>query len=198
MKPLPSFALGLGVVLLFAAPALLQGEPSRPPPDLSVDTCFAPEGQCAAMAIREIDAAERRILVNAYALTAGAGFAEALVRAKQRRVEVEIIADRGVPCERHSGVPMLVAAAIPIWIDHKVRLAHAKVMVIDGAVTLLGSYNWTVQASLNSEDLNVVRSTAVAAQYEQHWRIRRAVSTQYQVREDWCSGGAGMVRGNWQ
>jgi len=192
MKPVPSFALGLAVVLMFAAPAL-HGEPPTSP-ELSIDTCFAPEGQCAAMAIREIDAAEQRILVNAYALTAGAGFAEALVRAKARGADVEVIADRGVPCERHSGVPMLIDAAIPVWIDSKVRLAHAKVMVIDGAVTLVGSYNWTVQASLNSEDLNVVRSPSVAAQYERHWRTRRDASTPYRMRDDWCPVGTGMVR----
>lgn len=192
MKPLPSAALGLTVVLLFAAPAL-QGE-APTSPDLSIETCFAPEGQCAAMAIREIDAAEHRVLVNAYALTGGAGFAEALVRAKERGVEVEVIADRGVPCERHSGVPMLVEAAIPVWIDQRVRLAHAKVMVIDGAVTLVGSYNFTVQASLNSEDLNVIRSAAVAAQYEQHWRRRRDVSVPYGTRGDWCAVGSEIVR----
>jgi phosphatidylserine/phosphatidylglycerophosphate/cardiolipin synthase-like enzyme len=146
------------------------------------------------MAIREIDAAEHRVLVNAYALTGGAGFAEALVRAKERGVEVEVIADRGVPCERHSGVPMLVEAAIPVWIDQRVRLAHAKVMVIDGAVTLVGSYNFTVQASLNSEDLNVIRSAAVAAQYEQHWRRRRDVSVPYGTRGDWCAVGSEIVR----
>jgi phosphatidylserine/phosphatidylglycerophosphate/cardiolipin synthase-like enzyme len=192
MKRLPSFAIGLATVLLFAEPAL----ETEPPPamELSINTCFAPEGQCAAVAIREINAAEQRILVNAYALTAGAGFAEALARAKGRGVDVEVIADRNVPCERHSGITLLTEAAIPVWIDHKVRLAHAKVMVIDGAVTLLGSYNWTIQASFNSEDLNVVRSPAVAAQYEQHWRYRRDASAPYRMRDDWCPARAEMIR----
>jgi len=41
-------------------------------------------------------------------------------------------------------------------------------MVIDEAVTLTGSYNWTRGAAANSEDLNLVSSPAVAAAYAAH------------------------------
>jgi hypothetical protein len=43
-------------------------------------------------------------------------------------------------------------------------------MVIDDAVTLMGSYNWTRGAAANSENLNLVSSPAVAAAYAGHWR----------------------------
>jgi hypothetical protein len=33
---------------------------------------------------------------------------------------------------------LLAAAGVPIWIDAQARIAHAKTMVIDGAVTLMG------------------------------------------------------------
>jgi hypothetical protein len=36
---------------------------------------------------------------------------------------------------------------VPIWIDDRARLAHAKTMVVDGTVTLIGSSNWTRRAS---------------------------------------------------
>jgi phosphatidylserine/phosphatidylglycerophosphate/cardiolipin synthase-like enzyme len=45
-----------------------------------------------------------------------------------------------------------------IWIDGQVRIAHAKTIVIDEAVTLMGSYNWTRGAAANSENLNLVSS----------------------------------------
>jgi len=35
----------------------------------------------------------------------------------------------------------LASAGVSVWIDDRARLAHAKTMVIDGAVTLQGSYN---------------------------------------------------------
>jgi hypothetical protein len=43
---------------------------------------------------------------------------------------------------RASGIGALADAGVPIWIDDRPRIAHAKTMVIDGAVTLKGSYNW--------------------------------------------------------
>ena len=56
-------------------------------------------------------------------------------------------------------------------------------MVIDGAVTLMGSMHWT---AVNSEDLNLVSSPAVAAAYAPHWHNRLAVSVRFNRREDWC------------
>ena len=59
-------------------------------------------------------------------------------------------------------------------------------MVIDGAVTLMGSMIWTLGAATNSEDLNLVSSPTVAAAYAAHWRERLAVSVRFDRREDWC------------
>jgi hypothetical protein len=58
-------------------------------------------------------------------------------------------------------------------------------MVIDGAVTLMGSYSWTAGAGLSSEDLNLVSSSTVATAYAAHWRERLAVSVRFDRREDW-------------
>jgi phosphatidylserine/phosphatidylglycerophosphate/cardiolipin synthase-like enzyme len=148
--------------------------------------CFSPEEDCTAFAVHAIDAAERQILVNAYALTAGSGVVEALVRAKQRGVDVELITDKTTPCERASGIDRLARAGVPIWIDRGVRIAHAKARVIDRKVTLMGSVDWTASAARNSDDLNLSASSAVAAAYMAHWRNRQAVSVQFTQREDWC------------
>jgi phosphatidylserine/phosphatidylglycerophosphate/cardiolipin synthase-like enzyme len=103
---------------------------------------------------------EREILVGAYGLTTGSGIVEVLVRAKERGVDVRLIADKSTPCERESGIEPLLSAGVPVWIDALARIAHAKTMVIDGAVTLAGSMNWT---ATNSEDLDLVSSSEVAA-----------------------------------
>jgi phosphatidylserine/phosphatidylglycerophosphate/cardiolipin synthase-like enzyme len=124
--------------------------------------------------------------VKAYALTVASGIVEALVHAKQRGVDVELIADRTTPCERGSGIEPLGHAGVPIWIDRGVRIAHAKAMVIDRKVVLTGSMNWTASAARNSEDLNLVASEEVAAAYAVHWQHRLAASVPFARREDWC------------
>jgi phosphatidylserine/phosphatidylglycerophosphate/cardiolipin synthase-like enzyme len=132
------------------------------------------------------DIAEREILVAAYRLTVGSGIVGAFICGKERGVDVRVIADRAAPCGRASGIEPLVAAGVPIWIDDRARLAHAKTMVVNGTVTLMGSYNWTRRASENSENLNLVSSPTVAAAYTTHWRQRLAVSVRFSRRGDWC------------
>jgi phosphatidylserine/phosphatidylglycerophosphate/cardiolipin synthase-like enzyme len=151
-----------------------------------VAVCFSPEENCAAFADRAIGNAEREILVGAYGLTNGSGVVEALIRAKQRGIDVRLIADKTTPCERNSAVGPLAAAGVPVWIDDQARIAHAKTMVIDAAFTLTGSYNWTRGAAANSENLNLISSPAVAAAYAAHWRQRLAVSVRFDRKEDWC------------
>jgi phosphatidylserine/phosphatidylglycerophosphate/cardiolipin synthase-like enzyme len=157
----------------------------------AIAVCFAPEEDCAAFAVRAINNAEREILVSAFGLTTGSGIVAALIRAKERGVDVRLIADRITPCERESGIEPLATAGVPIWIDAQARIAHAKTMVIDGAVTLMGSMNWTRGAAANSEDLNLVSSPAVAAAYAAHWRERLAISVRRSIG---AKTGAGSGR----
>lgn len=176
---------------LLLALAIAPSDPApAAAPSATIETCFAPEDDCAALAVRAIDHAKREILVGAYVLTTGAGIVEALLRAYQRGVEVKLIADKTTPCGRNSGIDPLASAGVPVWIDHSARIAHAKTMVIDSTVTLNGSYNWTRGAAANSEDLNLVASPAVAEAYAAHWRDRQARSSRFDRREDWCRAGA--------
>ena len=181
------FSVALSLALAAFAPVLPASSVAL---GAAIAVCFTPEEDCAAFAVRAIDNAEREILVGAYGLTTGSGIVEALVRAKERGVDVRLIADKTTPCERESGIEPLAAAGVRIWIDDQARIAHAKTMVIDGAVTLTGSMNWTLGAAVNSEDLNLVSSAVVAAAYAAHWHKRLAISVPFNRREDWCRVGS--------
>jgi phosphatidylserine/phosphatidylglycerophosphate/cardiolipin synthase-like enzyme len=175
------------VPLSLALAALSPVQPvASPSSGAEVAVCFSPEENCAAFADRAIGNAEREILVGAYGLTNGSGIVQSLIRAKQRGIDVRLIADKTTPCARDSAVEPLAAAGVAIWIDDRARIAHAKTMVIDGAVTLTGSYNWTRGAAANSENLNLISSPAVAAAYSAHWRQRLAVSVRFNGKDNWC------------
>jgi len=170
------FFVALSLALGVSAPVLPASSVAS---GVAVAVCFAPEEDCAAFAVRAI-------LVGAYGLTSSSGIVEALVRAKERGVDVRLIADRTTPCKRESAIEPLATAGVPVWIDAQARTVHAKTMVIDGAVTLTGSMNWTRGAAMNSEDLNLISSPAVAVAYAGHWRDRLTVSSPFNRREDWC------------
>ena len=63
----------------------------------AIAVCFAPEEDCTGFAVRAIDNAESEILVGAYSLTTGSGIVEALLRAKERNVDVRLIAEKTTP-----------------------------------------------------------------------------------------------------
>jgi phosphatidylserine/phosphatidylglycerophosphate/cardiolipin synthase-like enzyme len=119
-------------------------------------------------------------------LTNGSGFPAALVRAHDRGVDVRLIADRLTPCTRQEGVSALAAAGIPVWIDDRARVAHEKALIIDRRVTIMGSYNFSAGAALDSEDLNVVTSDEVAETYAKHWQARQATSVRFEDALQWC------------
>ena len=51
--------------VICAAPAGAAAPAGDAAPAASIETCFAPESDCAAFAVRTIDRAEREILVGA-------------------------------------------------------------------------------------------------------------------------------------
>ena len=67
--------------LLVLVTAAIPSTASAAMPSATIETCFAPENDCAAFAVQAIDHARREILVGAYGLTTGSGIVEALVRA---------------------------------------------------------------------------------------------------------------------
>jgi phosphatidylserine/phosphatidylglycerophosphate/cardiolipin synthase-like enzyme len=94
------FSVALSPALAAFAPVLPVSSVAS---GAAIAVCFAPEEDCAAFAIHAIDNAEREILVAPYGLTTGSGIVEALVRAKERGVDVRLIADKTTPCEREAG-----------------------------------------------------------------------------------------------
>ena len=82
---------------------------------MAIAVCFSPEEDCAAFAVRAIDNAESEILAGAYGLTIGSGIVEALVRAKQRSVDVRMIADKTTPCSPAATRVLSVAADHARW-----------------------------------------------------------------------------------
>jgi phosphatidylserine/phosphatidylglycerophosphate/cardiolipin synthase-like enzyme len=55
---------------------------------------------------------------------------------------VKIILDRSQRKERYSSADFIAHAGIPTFIDAAYAIAHNKVMVIDKAVDIVGSFNF--------------------------------------------------------
>lgn len=91
-----------------------------------------------------------------------------LINAKKRGVNVEVMLevregeDRTAKRNRHTG-KILSEGGVAVIYDSLIKTTHAKLMVVDGKLSLLGSTNWTYPALTNNNEASVlIRSKEVA------------------------------------
>jgi phosphatidylserine/phosphatidylglycerophosphate/cardiolipin synthase-like enzyme len=180
----PNFSL-LTFVFLVAAIAAGPSSPGpHPPAPGPCSACpaaaawsvyFSPAGGCTEAVVREIAAAKKTILVQAYNFSSPP-IAAALLAAHRRGVDVQVIEDKRASGEKKCQVPVLRKAGIKVLLDGVHPIAHNKVMVIDAATVLTGSFNWSTEAERNAENLLVIRDAALAAKYAANWQAHAAHS----------------------
>lgn len=143
--------------------------------------CFVPDGaSCEKMIVAALNAETQRIRVQAYSFTS-APVAEALVKAHQRGVKVEVLLDESQETERYTGATFLANAGIPVRIDHKVAIAHNKVLILEGIKSVFtGSFNFSKSAETrNAENGILIRDSAILKAYNANWDLRYKVTRPY-------------------
>jgi phosphatidylserine/phosphatidylglycerophosphate/cardiolipin synthase-like enzyme len=120
--------------------------------------------------------------VRAYSFTS-APIAKALVDAKKRGVDTEIILDKSQRSERYSSADFVAHEGISTFIDAVHAIAHNKIIIVDGEVVLTGSFNFTKAAEeKNAENLLIIHGQALAAKYQENWEAHRRHSEPYAGR----------------
>ena len=167
-------ALILPLLLLFILPLHAQSGPQ------DLHAFFSPNGGCTDAVVSAIDQAKKSVLVQAYSFTS-APIAQALVDAKKRGVDVRVILDKSQRTERYSGATFLANEGVPVSIDAAHKIAHNKVMVIDGQTVITGSFNFTKAAeSGNAENvLLILHAPELAARYTANWEEHFAHASPY-------------------
>ena len=118
--------------------------------------------------------AKESVLVQAYSFTS-APIAKAITEAQKRGVKVQVILDKSQKTEKYSEADFLLHAGIPTQIDSRHKIAHNKTMVIDGAIVITGSFNFTKSAEENNaENLLVIQSKPLSEIYRKNWEEHSA------------------------
>lgn len=143
----------------------------------SYSVCFTPYEDCTQQVVNAVDNAVSTIWVQAYSFTSRP-ISDALVMAKERGVNVNIIFDKSILDHNRGTAWFLVRHGIPVWIDNQLAIAHNKVMIIDQTRVVTGSFNFTYSAqNNNAENLLIIDDGKLAQKYLQNWQKRQAVST---------------------
>ena len=149
----------------------------------SAEVCVTPGDDCAARLVKLLDRAQREILVQAYSFTS-AHIAKALRDAHKRGVVVTVILDKSQRTQKYSSADFLAHAGIPTYIDAEHAISHNKVMLIDNATIVTGSFNFTRAAQeKNAENLLIFRGDQKLLQrYRENFEIHKRHSVRYEGR----------------
>jgi phosphatidylserine/phosphatidylglycerophosphate/cardiolipin synthase-like enzyme len=162
--------IALGICCAFA-----QARETAPAPlrlSGTVEIAFTPGGPADRLAIGAIREARREILVQAFSFT-HRDIADALIEAHKRGVTVKVIADAEQAVKiRTSVIDRLARGGVPVWLDGEHDAAHNKVMIVDAATVVTGSYNFTHAAQYrNAENLMVLRGNPeLARAFHGNWQ----------------------------
>ena len=175
----------LPVMLLCLALAGCQDKSQTVPattavPEQNIAVYFSPNGGCTDAVVTALGQAKETVLVQAYSFTS-APIAKAVVDAHKRGVKVQVILDKSQRTEKYSSADFLAHAGVPVQIDDKHKIAHNKVMVIDGEIVITGSFNFTKAAEeSNAENLLVIYGKELAQKYAENWEAHAKHSQAYE------------------
>ncbi len=154
----------IAIIIIF----LLSAYPSFSAEILGV--YFAPDKSADKPIIQLYDSAEKSIHLAIYSLTKDE-FAEALVRAHKRGVEVKVLIDKVQAAGRYADDEKLEKAGVGLRRSKGSGLMHNKFAVIDGIIVYTGSYNHTEGATTkNDENYIIIKDQEVAGTFEKQFQ----------------------------
>lgn len=138
-----------------------------------IEACFTPPipGGCdpTYTIVRAVNGAHRQILVQAYEFTS-APIAKSIVDARKRGLDVRVILDKSNLHEGYSAAKFLQHEGVPVLIDSVHKIAHNKIIILDGETVVTGSFNFTMNAEdRNAENLLLIHDSSIASTYVKNW-----------------------------
>lgn len=139
---------------------------------------------CVDRIVQDIDAAKTTVRVLAYSFSAKAVI-RALAAAQKRGVDVQVVLDKSNARAKWSAIPTLLAAGVRTLIDYKHAIQHEKVVLIDGRVTYLGSYNFTANAEHHNAENSVrIDDVDLASKFGENFELHRGHAEAVRAKDE--------------
>jgi phosphatidylserine/phosphatidylglycerophosphate/cardiolipin synthase-like enzyme len=141
---------------------------------VTIENYFAPEDDVMPRIVSEIARADTSIHFMAFAFTEDTLGAAMIDRAASGVQVAGIFETRGAGTE-YSECSALLQAGADVRLDGNPYTFHHKVIIIDGDTVILGSFNFSENATeSNDENLLIIHDPVVAAAYEEEFNRRMA------------------------
>ena len=157
-------------VVLFGS-SLAHGDESI---SCKVKAYFPGTSKIGAVLSQELNQAKKVVLIALYGFNNPA-LAEDLTKLAQRGVTIRVKIDtaKGADKKESRLAASLKAAGVTVQTVAADGRNHNKFAVVDDSTVITGSYNWTVKAESNFENLLVLNCPELAKQYASEWESIR-------------------------
>jgi phosphatidylserine/phosphatidylglycerophosphate/cardiolipin synthase-like enzyme len=140
-----------------------------------VEVLFSPDDGVEARLLALIRGARRSVDFLAFTFTSDA-LAEALIERAHAGAAIRGVLERSQARGAGAEYDRLLAAGVDVRLDGNPDVMHHKVLILDGAIVVTGSYNFTRSAEEdNDEDVLIVHDPALAsaylAEFERVWAL---------------------------
>lgn len=143
-----------------------------------IECLFSPDDHLQERFINLINQETKSIKGAIYMIT-DKEVAQALVDAKNRHVDVQLVIDQSQNRSSFSKVGILKKGGIPLFEyapqDGLFNLMHNKFAIFGNKIVWTGSYNWTWAAdNKNQENVTLIESDGVASQFAERFEVLKA------------------------
>lgn len=151
----------------------------------TVQVAFPPDEDANSLIVSALREARKSVRVQAFSFTSNE-IAFALIEAKRRGVDVQLIADAEQMRKlENNKLGLIYRSGVHIWLDQQHQSAHNKIIVIDVAesnpTVVTGSMNFTYSGQFkNAENLLILRGNKPLAEaYSANWQRHFNHATPY-------------------
>ena len=135
-----------------------------------VENYFSTNDHPATHVIDTLKLAKKSIHFLAFSFT-HQGIEQAMLDKVAAGVEVSGVFEKTQTAAGHSAYFKMHDARLPVYLDGNPRNMHHKVIVIDGEIVVVGSFNFSESADKsNDENLLIIYNRAVAARFEEEFQ----------------------------
>ncbi len=147
-----------------------------------VETYFSPEDLARDQIVSVVSEAQHSVHFMAFSFTSDE-IGDAMMQRADAGVEVAGIFETRGANTQYSECPRMLNYGLDVRLDGNPRTMHHKVVIIDGAIVVTGSFNFSSNATNNNdENILIIHSPYVAARYEEEFNRRMAEA-------QWPAGG---------
>lgn len=126
---------------------------------------FSPGQECKLALIDSMHQARFALDICVFTI-ADNHLTEAIVDAHNRGVDVRVLSDNDKSFDRGSDIQFMERQGVNVRLDNSPFHMHHKFMVVDKAILVNGSFNWTRSASeKNQENICIIENKSLAAEY---------------------------------